>query len=187
MDRIVLSRVAALFVLLGLLTITIPATFAAAPVPASPTTVKRVATMTLDCVHMDSKARKYADAHHYCDNVKKQKNGIVVLTSTVVGSCGSSTLYIYQGYASGIARFYEAATSSVGAIVYVQRQISWTNYSTGRGSYQNDGFAASGDWLNQENFNTNTGLVAGSMSGQAFLIWGGTCTIDYPTDSTQIS
>jgi hypothetical protein len=168
--------------ILVLLAVATPVASAASTTQASAKV--QTVSMKLDCDHLTPKAKKYADEHHYCDKVKNASG--VQPKNTEEGTCGTTTLYIYQAYAAGLASFYEVAHSDKGPIVYVDRQISWVNYSTGQGMWVDDGFAASGDWVHREIFNTGSGYVTASMSGTVFLIWGGSCAIAYPTDSAGI-
>ncbi len=141
--------------------------------------------LRLNCTQMTAKARQYATEHKLCP---PKAPGGVQPNNTVYGSCGSSTLFINQGYATGIARTDEAVASTLGGIVYVSFQINWTNWSTASSGSYSDGVGTWGTtWTRSDYFNTGTGYVTASMGGYVVLVWGGTCDIYNPSDGTTIN
>ena len=141
--------------------------------------------LRLNCTDMTPKARKYANEHRLCPTMDP---GSVQPNNTVPGTCGFATLYIYQGYATQIARVDQGLASTVGTIVWIWRTVDWTNQSrqtTGAQYLSTGNFGST--WTRSDWFNTDTGYVSATMYGTVQLIWGGTCTINYPVDVTIIN
>lgn len=151
----------------------------------STTTVTAVsAPLRLNCTTMTKEARAYATKHRLCPS----GSGGVQPDDTVFGNCGSSTLFVNQGYASGIARFDEAVGSTLGGITRVNYNLAWMNWSTTQGySYNNGQWNWGTTWTNSDYFNTQLGYVTGSLGGYVVLVWGGTCDILNPGDGATIN
>ncbi len=104
------------------------------------------------------------------------------------GDCGVSTIYILDGYDTGIAQVNEGVGSTQGAIVAVSYGVNWYNYTTHNGA----GFTGwssnfSTTWSHTDYINSGSGYVSAQLFGVVTLYWGGHCTINYPYDENTIS
>lgn len=141
--------------------------------------------MVLDCEHMTESAHAYAVEHHLCDS-HIGDYGQVAPNNTTGGDCGTATLTLAQGSGSGNARFFEALSSTQGAIVRVHYTIVWNVNAGPYHSYSADPYNFSTTWTNYDYFNTGSGHVVGIMGGTVTLVWGGTCKIVDPWDAVDI-
>lgn len=149
-------------------------------VPANAKLVK--ASMSLDCAHLSSSAKKYADAHGYCPST-----GTVQPYDSREGDCGVSYLYMWDN-GGGYAGVSFGVGSYMGEILHISSYVSWTNWSYGNtGTVDGSGFPWSDSYDRNTETYTAAGFVTGAYSGSITLIWGGSCTILIPTDSTDVS
>lgn len=138
--------------------------------------------MTLNCDALTGSAQKYADEHNLCPSGKE-----VTPEDTRYGDCGSSTLWI-SNLGSGNARFHMSATSTRGAMTIVSYNTNWVNWSTGgSGNVFGTDYPFSSSWSRTRDAYTGSGDVTATMSGQATLWWGGTCSFLLPSDDEYIS
>jgi hypothetical protein len=142
--------------------------------------------MTLDCAHLSSRARAYADAHGFCTNAGKGSGTGVNPNYSVPanGNCGLTCIDMFQFVKPGWAYFHLQALSYWGPIVGVSYNIQTVNNTTGYiGGLKS--FSLNGppypDWSTFPfPVLTLAGRVTATLSGTVTLVWGGVCVINNP-------
>lgn len=139
--------------------------------------------LSIDCAAMQAgTADQQARAREVCGS----SEGEMSPNSVVYGTCGSSTLWVWNDGA-GHAGIYGAAHSTQGPIVYISFGINWTNVDTGASGYfSGSNWPWSSDWSTYRTPYTGAGYVQAWMSGQVQTALGYVCNINYPWDAAQI-
>lgn len=140
--------------------------------------------MTMDCDAMWSgTAEQQKAAAEYCGDTE----GGVSPQNTVVGDCGTSTLWVFNE-GSGHAGIYASANSTRGWIVQISWSIGWANVTRGNsGSFANTNYPFSSTWSTDRHPYTNTGYVQGWLNGTVNTALGVVCAIGGPWDSVTVS
>lgn len=151
-----------------------------AGVPANARLVK--GSMTLDCASLTPSAKRYADAHHYCDGP-----GDIRPKDVREGDCGISYLWMWNND-GGYAGMSFGVGSYLGDILHISSHVSWVNWRYGNsGTVDGSGFPWSSTYDRTTEAYTAAGFVTGAYSGSVTLIWGGSCTLLVPTDSADVT
>jgi hypothetical protein len=147
------------------------------------TPIKAVhAKMSLDCTHMSVAAHKYATGHGYCAaaTTKITPNGVAY------GDCGDSWIYIFD-VGGGDADIDYGFDSSWGAAVVRNLSIGYAGWESS-GGWSDSGWMSSSSYSSsREYIPVGPGDAYASMGGSIGLWWGGSCTLNDPSDSTWIS
>jgi len=138
--------------------------------------------MTLDCVNMTEQARDYALRNNLCTTDGHTPEGDLSVKNKVDGDCGSSWIWVYNA-SRGYARTVYGYHSTDGTVVAHVLRVSWYNWSTGGASGWTDAAGElSSTYETSRTTFTGAGFVTVGLSGFVALWWGGTCTINNPTD-----
>ena len=135
--------------------------------------------MTLDCVHLTSRARKYADAHGYCTSGVSPDYSV-----PANGNCGMTRIDMFQYFIPSWAYFYLQAVSYLGPIASVSYNVQTVNSTTGNvNGIRSFSFNVppSPYWSTFPGpVGTGKGRVTATFTGSVTLIWGGVCSVLNP-------
>jgi len=181
-----------ILVLLGVIGLSVQASASTAPArsvtgsaASTVTTVKQ--GLSLDCAAMSASVHSYAVAHGYCATNAISSDGARPADQED-GTCGSSSIYIYNDDDGGQALFVWGFSSSDGSVIVRNLEISWSNWTQlYSGGYSDVDGMANANYVRSQLVNTGTGFVANGLSGSITLWWGGVCTIENPTSSTDVT
>jgi len=141
------------------------------------------APMVVDCDTSAPRALPMLKAKGLCP-----EEGGVAPDNIVYGNCGSAFLWIYDHGTGGYAGFSQGVDSTLGAIVYLNHNLTWTNWSQGRtGGWSGSAFPFSSSWTKNTEAFTDAGYVTGAWSGYVILWNGIRCNILNPSDSETIT
>lgn len=138
--------------------------------------------LRMNCNAQTPSAHEYAVAHKICP--APAADGTVSPQNTMWGACGSSWLYVTNP-APHVGQIEFGVMSTLGTIVYVDFMLYWGYTPQGSGlpyntmlPYTSWTFTSYYDVVATGTF--PTGTLAGQFTGDATLIWGGTCYVIPP-------
>ena len=153
---------------------------ATSPALAATTTAplaKYTAPLDLNCATVpDTKeAREALKKYNLCGY--GEDDGEVTPNTTVGGSCGTLSLYIYNS-GGGYLQWKAEVTSSLGKMVAVRYSGYWEKLDVGPyGPINRDsGYIFTSDWLDIFPIYTGAGTIHGQIDyASSSLVWGGVC------------